>query len=234
MNKNSKKYHYVYKVINNLNGMEYIGVHSTDNINDGYFGSGTYLRNAIKKYGKNSFSKEIIHEFNDRELALNKEQELVNPNYVKNRTVYNLVLGGGAPMGRILSIRKFKKGEQNQLFIDFDKEESDDSYKLDYEGDKLIFFSNKIKTNDYRKWLEEADNNKEIYRRITKDDPVQWKIRMVISSFIANHIDDTCESLTKCYNDKRRHNIAMKFINQLYRMKWLGDYVLVKKMENVA
>jgi hypothetical protein len=28
----NKKYHYVYKITNRFNGMEYIGVHSTDNL----------------------------------------------------------------------------------------------------------------------------------------------------------------------------------------------------------
>lgn len=34
-----KKYNYVYKTTNSINGRFYYGVHSTDDLNDGYLGS---------------------------------------------------------------------------------------------------------------------------------------------------------------------------------------------------
>ena len=33
------KFHYLYKIKNKLNEKIYIGIHSTENINDGYMGS---------------------------------------------------------------------------------------------------------------------------------------------------------------------------------------------------
>ena len=41
----------VYKIKNTINNMEYIGIHSTKNINDKYMGSGVALKIAQKKYG---------------------------------------------------------------------------------------------------------------------------------------------------------------------------------------
>lgn len=42
----------IYKTTCLVNNMKYIGWHSTNNLNDGYLGSGKYLLRAIDKYGK--------------------------------------------------------------------------------------------------------------------------------------------------------------------------------------
>ena len=59
-----KKYHYFYKITNCINGKFYYGIHSTNNLNDGYMGSGKRLKCAIKKYGVENFNKDIIKFFN--------------------------------------------------------------------------------------------------------------------------------------------------------------------------
>jgi len=53
-------HHYLYKTINLINSKYYIGVHSTNDLSDGYIGTGKLLRWAIKKYGKENFKNEVI------------------------------------------------------------------------------------------------------------------------------------------------------------------------------
>jgi hypothetical protein len=77
-------YYTIYEITNIKNGMKYIGKHITENIHDGYMGSGLYLKNAIKKYGKNAFRKEILFLFDCKADMENKERELVNENIIKN------------------------------------------------------------------------------------------------------------------------------------------------------
>ena len=91
------KYHFVYKTICTLNNKFYYGVHSTNNINDGYLGSGKRLQNAIKKYGISCFKREIIALFDSRDEALYTESTIVNEESLRNINCYNLCLGGGAP-----------------------------------------------------------------------------------------------------------------------------------------
>ena len=62
------KYHIIYKTTNLINGKIYVGMHSTDNLNDGYLGSGWILKQAIKKYGKENFKGEVLLVLSNRKL----------------------------------------------------------------------------------------------------------------------------------------------------------------------
>ena len=88
------KYHYFYKITNLLNNHFYYGIHSTDNLNDGYFGSGQRLKMAIKLYGRENFKKEILKFFDSREKLSEYEALIVNENCVADRECYNMAIGG--------------------------------------------------------------------------------------------------------------------------------------------
>jgi hypothetical protein len=89
-----KKYHFIYKTTNLLNGKYYVGMHSTSNMKDGYLGSGTRLRRAIRKYGKENFRLEILEFFDSREALVLREKELVNEALLKDEMCMNLKPGG--------------------------------------------------------------------------------------------------------------------------------------------
>lgn len=93
-----RKYHYLYKITNLINGKCYYGIHSTDNLDDGYMGSGILITKAISKYGKENFSKEILSFYNNRRELINAEKEYVTINEVKNDDCYNCCLGGYAQL----------------------------------------------------------------------------------------------------------------------------------------
>lgn len=93
-------YHIIYQTTNNINNKIYVGYHcqQTDPyIFDGYWGSGVSLTKAIKKYGANNFTRETLFVFNDEQVALEKELEIVNESFIKRPDVYNIVIGGGLP-----------------------------------------------------------------------------------------------------------------------------------------
>lgn len=90
----NRKYNYLYRITNTINGMVYIGVHKTDNLDDGYMGSGTVLKRAQKKYGIENFKKEILEFFDEYINALAKERELVTMEFIESNGNYNIREGG--------------------------------------------------------------------------------------------------------------------------------------------
>jgi len=90
----NRTYNYVYRLTNTVTGMEYIGVHRTDNLNDGYMGSGKIIRRAVKKYGIDAFKKEILSQFATYMEALNEERRIVTKEYINKSNTYNLREGG--------------------------------------------------------------------------------------------------------------------------------------------
>lgn len=87
-------YYTVYRITNKINGKIYIGTHKTRNLDDGYMGSGTYLKLALKQYGLENFKKEILFTFKTPEEMYAKEMEIVNKDFLVTEHTYNLVVGG--------------------------------------------------------------------------------------------------------------------------------------------
>ena len=98
MNRNdpniNRQFNYGYRITNIVNKKIYIGVHRTDNLNDGYMGSGTILKRAQLKYGIENFTKEILQFFPTYKEALNFERILVTVDFINEETNYNIKEGG--------------------------------------------------------------------------------------------------------------------------------------------
>ncbi len=94
MARKEKKYHYIYKTTNLKNGKYYIGMHSTDNLEDGYMGSGKRLRRSLNKYGKENFKFEILEFLPNRNSLIEREKELVNEELLKDSLSMNIKGGG--------------------------------------------------------------------------------------------------------------------------------------------
>lgn len=87
-------YNFTYQTKNLINGKTYIGAHSTDNLNDGYLGSGIALQQAIKKYGYENFISIPLAFFDTAKEAFEEEKWLVDKNWISNNYNYNLAIGG--------------------------------------------------------------------------------------------------------------------------------------------
>ena len=68
-------FYILYRVTNNLNGKIYVGVHKTNDLDDGYMGSGKVINRAIEKYGIENFSKVILEQFEDPAAMYAREKK---------------------------------------------------------------------------------------------------------------------------------------------------------------
>lgn len=90
----NRKHHIVYKTTCLETNAFYIGMHSTDNLQDGYLGSGVRLRRSIRKYGEAAHKCEILFELENREAASDKEKELITAELRKDPKCMNCGPGG--------------------------------------------------------------------------------------------------------------------------------------------
>lgn len=102
-------YNTVYQTTNLINNKIYVGVHTTKDPMDKYFGSSNYLLNDIKIYGKENFKKEILFYGFNEEDAYCVESIIVNKEFIIREDTYNIQIGGNFPPKNILKEDKIHK-----------------------------------------------------------------------------------------------------------------------------
>lgn len=69
-------------------------MHSTNDLDDDYFGSGYRIQASIKKYGRQNHILETIEWCSSRELLAQREKLIVNDELLKDEKCLNVVIGG--------------------------------------------------------------------------------------------------------------------------------------------
>ena len=146
------KYNYVYIITNKINHKFYIGKHSTNNLDDGYMGSGITINNAIQKYGIENFTKRILCFCDSADDAYKVEEFLVTDNLIKRGDCYNMVVGG---RGNFLPDHF---GEKNPFFGKHHSEEQKQKWRETRKGKntgcKNPMFGKHHSEEQKKKWSE--------------------------------------------------------------------------------
>ena len=156
----NNRYNYFYKIVNNLNSKVYYGVHSTETLNDGYMGSGTLIRRAIKKYGIERFKKIILNFFEDKKSMYAYEKNYLNQDFLKEnqKYIYNLKIGGHGGWDKALSVFK-EKVANNEIDLS-------NNYKI---------FKEKCSEEEYNIYLENRSKISKRYWENLRQDEVRYK-----------------------------------------------------------
>lgn len=83
---------YIYQTTNLINQRVYIGKKHSSEFDSSYYGSGTVLHEAVKKYGKENFDIKVLHWAKTIEELNQKEIEFIT--LYSNRKLYNIAKGG--------------------------------------------------------------------------------------------------------------------------------------------
>jgi hypothetical protein len=89
-----KKYHYIYKTACSVTGKFYVGMHSTDELEDGYLGSGKILGYSRRKHGDENHTKEILEYCSSRVELKQREKQIINDELLSDSLNINLKYGG--------------------------------------------------------------------------------------------------------------------------------------------
>lgn len=186
----------IYKTTNLLNGMYYIGCHQTDNLDDGYLGSGKYLKRAIKKYGSKNFKVNILYSVSNKEEMFGLERSIVNESLINDPLSYNLKIGGSGGNPGIIGAFKDKKHSKEtkekqrqsalkQITTDEKRRKLsvNNAMKNNPEIRKKVSESltGRTQSEEHRKRVSDANlgtiliNNGIIAKRISKDDLVKYE-----------------------------------------------------------
>jgi hypothetical protein len=109
-----RKYHYIYKITCKITNRFYIGMHSTDNLDDGYFGSGKRLWFSINYHGKENHNKEILEFLPSRQALKEREKEIVNKKLLGEDLCMNLCVGGEGGRGFTNEEQKLNAKKSNE------------------------------------------------------------------------------------------------------------------------
>lgn len=108
----NKLYHYVYETLFE-DGFYYRGLHSTSDLDDGYAGSGLYVRAKLK--ANHPYKTTIIQQFDTRDEAAAYEKEYISDLFDTDPYCLNACEGGDTVNSNIG--RKFSKTTRERMSI---------------------------------------------------------------------------------------------------------------------
>lgn len=163
----------LYQTTNLVNGKIYVGVHKVTktSYSKHYIGSGTALRLAIEKYGKNAFIRTTLAEFSCPDDAYSAELDMVTEEFCDRNDTYNMKTGGLGGVGGSLSAEireKMSASRKGKNFrLDYvTTEETKAKLRLSLTGNKNSL--GKLRSEETKKKMSDSRTGKVFHSAETK------------------------------------------------------------------
>lgn len=196
--------HFVYITTNLITGEQYVGDHSTDNLNDGYLGSGIYIKHALKKYKRINFKRKIIEFFDTKKEAFNAQEKYINEYNTLSPNGYNI-----SPCGGIANNNCYLTEEHKEKIR---IAQTNRPYREPWNKGKTNIYSEETlkkmsKANKGRRWSEESKENLKEKRKGPKNGMYNKKhskdsiLKMKLSK--QNISEETKQKMSKAHIGKK-------------------------------
>jgi len=220
----------IYLTTNKINNRKYIGVDSKNN--KYYFGSGKSIKLALKKYGTESFNKEIIEENDSIEYLFEREKYWINYyDAINSKDFYNMAEGGKGGSGTLIReeskklhllgcieggkivVRQRKGKTYEEIYGDRAEEEK--------EKRRLAGFGKKYSEERIKKVSEALKGKMPWNKGLTREDPRVKKCidNHIHKKFLKTYILKTPENLEIIFNGKIELELYLKKINSTFKLK---------------
>ncbi len=202
------------------------GQHSTNDLNDGYLGSGIRILRSIKKYGKSNHVKEIIT-FLKNVDELNKAEEYFLCDTILNDDMcLNIARGGKHPKHTDVTKKKIK------LFQNSSKHPQVNKF-LNYEERKrMAIFANKKHSSETIEKIK-MNNKKDMSNRLERK-PYKDEKDYKISKELRDKLRDSNLGKPKSEEHKKKLSEANKGVKPINAIHVIIDDVLYIGMEDAA
>jgi hypothetical protein len=198
-------FYILYKTINLLNNKTYIGIHKTNDLEDDYLGSGVAFKKALKKYGKENFKREILEFCNSYDELLEREKILVNEDWIRDNSNYNLKTGG----------------QSSGLLSDESKNKISETLKKKYENGEIIAVNrlNNIPWNkghkgtyseEYRKKISDSSKGREPWNKGLKGVQEGWCKGLKLGPMTEEEKEKRSKTLKERWKIHKHHSIGVE------------------------
>lgn len=196
----------IYEIKNIINGKIYIGKDTTNRTS--YYGSGVLIKRALKKYGKNNFTKKIIDTANDNEELSKKEIYWIEE-YRKNHILYNITKGGdgGDTLSGHPDIDKIKVKISKSSYTKGKR------YEDVFGEEKSKIYKDKLKSRLHMSLHSDKTKQKQKQYWLNYWEKYQDKCYYVKDKLKQCNIEDVSEDLTFLFKSIRTKNNIMNFGN---------------------
>lgn len=204
----------IYKTTNMITNEYYIGKHYTENLNDGYLGSGSKFLEDVKKYGKENFFRNILQFCKSYDEMNEAESKWINENVMNDPMCLNLKTGGEYNVEISDELRKkYSKGNLGRKHTEETKKKISETHlgKHWHQSESVkqkISESHKGKhpTEETRKKMSEARMGKRISeetkKKIGEANKKRWELRE--RKLSDEHKKRISEGLKKAYTEGKR------------------------------
>jgi group I intron endonuclease len=192
----------IYKTTNTINNKFYIG---KDLRNSKYYlGSGLAVKNAIKKYGRSNFIKEIIefcnseNHLNEREIFWIQHFREISPNLI-----YNIADGGeGGDLSKFRSESKNKGKTYLEIYGEKRTSEIAERKRIKLSGSNNGMFGRKL-SKEHREKISAANTGRE--RNFSMD----HKEKLSNSLRGKTHTEETIKKMSESHIGKNTYGLTV-------------------------